>query len=311
MDGEQMYYFIGLAATFLLAPLLSGIINRVKAFFAGRKGPSILQLYYDLGKLLRIGTVYSSTTSGVLQLAQAITAATLAAAALFLPYAMQKSPCAFPGDILIFFYLLGTGRFALVLGALDTGSSFEGMGASREVEFSALLEGAVFAVVCFLVLSTGTVTMSELLAGYSFFGAWSAWPSLLLIVAAFFIVVLAENSRVPFDDPETHLELTMVHEAMLLDYSGPDLAVMLYCSALKLWLLSSFFTLLILPERVLTGAAGFVAYLGGVFLTAAAIGAVESSMARYRFLKVPQMLIGAMVIALVAITLLLIFGGKF
>lgn len=285
----------------IAAPLLPGIINKVKAFFAGRKGPSVFQLYYDLIKLVRKECIVTHTSGGVLALAPCLTLATTLIAACFLPHGDGMSPLAFAGDAILFFYLLGLGRFITALGALDTGSSFEGMGASREMQFSAMVEGAVFCIIGFMAVLTKESNLS--------LSAAAITPNALHIVSslltagAFFVVLLAENSRVPVDDPETHLELTMIHEAMVLDYAGPDMALILYGSALKLWIFSAFFVIL------LPGVGGTIWALPGIFLTVVLVGILESCMARYRFLKVPQMLFGALAVALLGLCFLIFFEG--
>ncbi len=285
----------------IAAPLLPGIINKVKAFFAGRKGPSIFQLYFDLIKLVRKETIVTHTSGGVLALAPCLTLATILIAALFLPHGNTLSPLAFAGDAVLFFYLRGMGRFITALGALDTGSSFEGMGASREMQFSAMVEGAVFCVIGFIAVLTRENNLS-LSSTVSFQGS-AHIVSAILTAAAFFVVLLAENSRVPVDDPETHLELTMIHEAMVLDYAGPDMALILYGSALKLWIFSAFFVLLI------PGVGGTLLTLPAILITVVLVGIIESSMARYRFLKVPQMLFGALAAALLGLCFLIFFEG--
>ena len=285
----------------IAAPLLPGIINKVKAFFAGRKGPSVFQLYYDLIKLVRKECIVTHTSGGVLALAPCLTLATTLIAACFLPHGDGMSPLAFAGDAILFFYLLGLGRFITALGALDTGSSFEGMGASREMQFSAMVEGAVFCIIGFMAVLTKESNLS--------LSAAAITPNALHIVSslltagAFFVVLLAENSRVPVDDPETHLELTMIHEAMVLDYAGPDMALILYGRALKLWIFSAFFVIL------LPGVGGTIWALPGIFLTVVLVGILESCMARYRFLKVPQMLFGALAVALLGLCFLIFFEG--
>ncbi|MEA4863191.1 MAG: respiratory chain complex I subunit 1 family protein [Victivallaceae bacterium] len=308
MSRDLLIWVFSFAASLVLSPLLFGIVNKVKAFFAGRKGPRILQLYFDLAKLLRKGSVYSVTSGGILRLAPCASLAALLAAALFVPYGLARSPLSFHGDVLFFFYLLGFARMATMLSALDTGSSFEGMGASREAQFSALAELAIFGVVGFLAALTRSADFSALSPGGG--GLWSVHAiSLLLTASAFFIVLLAENCRVPFDDPETHLELTMIHEAMILDNGGPDLALILYGASLKLWLFASFFVMLVVPWHACGTPAGVPLYFGGIFLTAAAVGVVESGMARYRFLKVPQMLVGALAVSLLGVFIMLVFEG--
>jgi formate hydrogenlyase subunit 4 len=181
------------------------------------------------------------------------------------------------------------------------------MGASREMQFSALAEGAFLAVTGFLVILTGKFSLTETLNGFTF-GAWSySGTAMLLTVFAFFLILLVESCRVPFDDPETHLELTMIHEAMILDYGGPDLAIIFYGAALKLYLFASLLVMLILPATVGASFCGVLFTVAGVFVVAVLVGIVESCMARFRFLKVPQMLMGALGAALLAMVCLLVF----
>lgn len=309
MKNDTLLWLLSLGLSLILAPLLPGIVNKVKAFFAGRRGPNLFQLYFDLAKLVRKEGVFSATAGGFLQVAPVVSLGCLLLAATLLPHGLVRSPLGFGGDAVLFFYLLGMARFMTVLGALDTGSSFEGMGSSREMQFSALAEGAIFGVIGFIAVFTGSAGFSMLPAGGG--GEW--WSahavSLLLAAGAFFVVLLAENCRVPFDDPETHLELTMIHEAMILDYSGPDLALILYGASLKLWLYAMVLMMLVLPWSICGTWIGMICSLAGVLVTAVVIGAVESSMARYRFLKVPRMLVGALAVALLGIFFRLVFEG--
>ena len=300
-------WYICFFLSLLLAPLVPGIINNTKAFYAGRYGPRLLQRYYDIVKLLKKGTVRSTTSTWVLALAPSISLAATLTAALFMPFAVYKSPVSFEGDIIVFFYLLAAGRVALIFGALDTGSAFEGMGASREAQFSALCESIVFGVIAFIILLTGRLSLSTSLIGLDF-TAWSqTGTSLALVAVAFFAALLAENSRVPFDDPETHLELTMIHEAMVLDNSGPDFAFIQYASALKLWLMISFIVLLILPLKATSPIVSGLLFFGGVFVISVIIGIVESVIARFRLLKIPQVFAGALALTLIAIMIYMVF----
>src|SRR5581483_9501405 len=211
----RMRTALHLAILLLFPPLLPGVINRVKAAFAGRRGPPVLQLYFDLWKLLRKGAVYSVTTTWIFRAGPVVTLAALLVAALLLPFGGGlPAPAAFPGDVVLFAYLLGAGRFATVLAALDTGSSFEGMGASREVTFAALAEPALFLSIAGLALARGTLSWTAMLSGQM--PAWHLYgPAFAMLIGALILVALAENSRIPFDDPNTHLELTMVHEVMV------------------------------------------------------------------------------------------------
>lgn len=294
-------------ASLLLAPLLFGIINKVKAFFAGRRGPRLLQLYYDIVKLSRKAGIFSRTTSGVLQLAPIMSLLATIMAMLFIPGGLFRSPLAFGGDVIFFCYLLGLSRMLTILAAMDTGSSFAGMGASREAHFSVLAEAVLFAIVIFLAIVARSICLSDLLSPLSLVTPGISVPAVLLVAGAFFIVILVENCRLPFDDPETHLELTMIHEAMILDYAGPELAMIHYTASLKLWSFCAVLALLLLPQRVVGAFTGILLYLTLIMVFAVGIGVVESIMARYRFLKVPHLLVGSLAAVLTAVLLLLFF----
>ncbi|MGD0897862.1 MAG: NADH-quinone oxidoreductase subunit H [Thermoguttaceae bacterium] len=291
----------------LLAPLLPGIINRTKAVFAGRRGPSLLQAYYDLAKLLRKGAVYSRTTTWVFRLAPPGGLACVAAALLLVPVGDFAAPLAFPGDLVLLAYLLGLMRFTTVCAALDTGSSFEGMGASREIQFAALAEPALILGLAALAYATGSFSLSGILGGIAGPDWLQAGPALLLVAAGLLIVFLAENCRIPVDDPNTHLELTMIHEVMVLDHGGPDLAFILYGGALKLWLLGALVANIFLPLAGFSGPAQVAGFVAGVFIVAVVTGVIESVMARLSLLKVPQLLVGAAILSIVGFVLMLRF----
>jgi formate hydrogenlyase subunit 4 len=225
-------------------------------------------------------------------------------ACLLVPFAGAPALLSFDGDFVLLAYLLGVARFATVLAALDTGSSFEGMGAAREVTFSSLAEPALFLCLVTVARATGALSLSGML-GPALPGAWAeAAPALLLAVIALFVVALAENARIPVDDPNTHLELTMIHEVMVLDHSGPDLALILYGAALKLFLFGAIFARVALGFAV-TGLAGVAVFLAGMIAFAVLVGVVESVMARLRMARVPQMLVGASVLSAFGLVLLL------
>jgi formate hydrogenlyase subunit 4 len=282
----------------LLAPLLFGVINRTKAFFAGRHGQPMLQLYYDIWKLLRKGAVYSGTTTWVFRLGPLVSLGAACATLLFLPFAGIFSIAGFPGDLVLVAYLLGVMRFFTVIAALDTGSSFEGMGASREVTFSVLAEPALLLGLAALARRSGGYSLSNSYAAVRMFdfGPGGGLP-ILLIGAGFFVVYLAENARIPFDDPNTHLELTMIHEVMVLDHGGPDLAFVQYAAALKLWVLGALVTGILLPVRTGWVWLDFLAGLLAMGFLAVATGIVESTMARSRLTRVPQLLVAATVLS--------------
>lgn len=285
------------------APLLLGLINRVKAAFAGRRGPPLLQPYRDLAKLMRKGVVISRSTGWVFGLAPALVPAALLAASLLVPWGGLAAPLAFGGDFILLAYLLGVARFATVLAALDTGSSFEGMGASREVQFAALSEPVFFLGLLLLAVATGRAGLSEIMAGVDA-RLWRTAPAVLLLLAcAWMVLLLAENARIPVDDPGTHLELTMIHEVMILDASGPDLGLITLAAALKLQLYCTLLAGLVVPLRPAAPLAQMALVLGGTFAVAAVVGVVESVTARLRLAHVPKLLVGAG--ALVATALIL------
>lgn len=292
---------------FLLAPLMLGVVNRTKAWFAGRRGAPLLQPYYDIWKLLQKGAVYSTTTTWLFRAGPVIGLAAVAAAMFLVPAGGADALFAFQGDLVMFAGLMALARFAMVVAALDTGSSFEGMGASREVMISAFAEVALFLGLLVPILFSTQFSLSAAIGAGSA-GPWSgaSIPALLLASGALFLVLLAENSRVPVDDPNTHLELTMVHEVMVLDHSGPDFGFIMYTSALKLWVFATLFLGILVPIGVGNALADGFIYLGGMLLIAVAIGVVESSMARLRILLVPHLLTGAAVLGVLGVILALV-----
>lgn len=278
----------------LLAPLLPGLITKVKAWVAGRRGPPMLQLYYDLVRLWRKQTVLSEVASPGFVGATAVAWVATALAALLLPLGPLGGGAGFRGDVVLWVGLLALGRFCLAWAALETGSSFEGMGAAREVSFAVLAEASLWAAVLTLVVQSGSLTLGTLLspAAGSAAGLWAA---------GMFLVLLAENCRVPFDDPNTHLELTMIHEVMVLDHGGPLLAVILHGSALKLMMFAVWLVEGLLPVGAMGGwaAAGMLA--AGVVGVAVGVGLTESWMARAAFRRVPLLLTTAFLLCVFAL----------
>ena len=292
-----------------LSPLLMGIINRTKAVFAGRRGAPFVQPYYDIWKLLQKGAVYSRTTSWVFRAGPIVTLAAALVATALMPLGGCPALWAFSGDLVLFAYVLGLGRFFTVAAAMDTGSAFEGMGGSREVFFSALAEPAMLlglAAVAKRAIGTPLVSLTEIHAHVTP-ALWAeAGVVLVFVAAALVIVFLAENSRIPVDDPNTHLELTMIHEVMVLDHSGPDFAFIQYGAALKLWVLAALIVGVVIPN---SGSAlvDLVAALVGVLAVGVMVGVIESVMARLRLLRVSQLLVTAT--ALTALALVLDYRG--
>jgi formate hydrogenlyase subunit 4 len=302
MSGITLVPLVG---GLLLAPLLAGAINRTKAFFAGRRGQPVLQLYWDIATLLRKGATYSRTTTWVFRAGPVAGLAATVLALALVPMGDVPAALRFPGDLVLFAYLLGLARFMTVVAALDTGSSFEGMGASREVLFAALAEPALLLGLAALCLETRSLSLSEVYAAVSTTTWRQQGPALALVAVALGIVLLAEAARIPVDDPATHLELTMIHEVMVLDHGGPDLAFILYGSALKLWSLGALLVGFVVPVRSGNALLDVAAFVAGMIALAVLVGVVESSMARLRLVRVPKFLVGATALAVLAVVLVL------
>jgi formate hydrogenlyase subunit 4 len=286
--------FLRLLLWLLLAPLLPGIINKVKAWVAGRRGPPVLQLYYDLARLWRKGVVLSELVSPGFIAGPAVAWVALMSGALLLPLGPAGALISFRGDMLLLIYLLALARFCTAWAALETGSAFEGMGAAREVSFAVLAEAAMISSLLALCIQTGSTALATMLAPSSGAGA-------ILLGAGLFMVLLAENCRVPFDDPNTHLELTMVHEVMVLDHSGPPLAVILHGASIKLLLFSLLLTQAVLPLGKLVPPLAAAALGAGVLVVTVGVGLVESLLARLAFRRVPLLLTTAFLLCLFAL----------
>jgi formate hydrogenlyase subunit 4 len=288
-----------------LPPLLLGVIGRTKAMFAGRAGPPLVQPYYDLARLFRKGSVFSTTTTWVFRAGPVVGLVTAGMAAMLTPLAGPSAPVSFTGDFILLAYLLGLGRFFTATAALDTGSAFEGMGAAREVTFACLAEPALFLGLLVLVKLSGSLRLAEMLGG-SLGPRWAtAGASLALVVMSWFIVLLAENSRVPFDDPNTHLELTMIHEVMVLDHSGPAFGLVLYGASMKLFIFVALVVRLVLPPSAGRAWLDWPVFVAGTLVMAVAIGVVESVMARLRLTHVPVLLLAACLLSGFGVVLLM------
>ena len=299
-----LHNLVHLALLLALPPLLAGMIAKTKAAIAGRQGPPYLQLYRDLARLLRKGSVFSNTTTWVFRAGPVVSLAATLAAALLIPLGSHDALIGFGGDAVVFVYLLALGRFFTTSAALDTGSPFEGMGAAREVTFAALTEPAFFFGLLILARLTGTFDLNGML-GPKLSAAWlAASGPLVLVAASWFVVLLAENSRVPFDDPKTHLELTMIHEVMILDHSGPSLALILYGASLKLLVFCAMLVRIVLPADTGNPWLDWGAWIAGTLAVAVAVGLVESMMARLRLVNVPKLLVSACLLSGFGIILL-------
>ena len=253
--------------------------------------------------MLQKTSVYSETTTVVTRIAPfAILFSTLAAA-LLVPVAFRNAGVSFSGDIILLAYLLGIGRFFMVLAALDTGSAFEGMGAAREVLYSALAEPALFCGLLVLINETSQTSISAIYEKLTVESWWQNPTTFLLIAASWMIVLLVENARIPIDDPNTHLELTMIHEVMILDYSGKDLALIEFAGAVKLAIFSSLLVGLVLSGQELALPTQLLVYAAGMLLVSIVVGIVESTIARFRLLHIPKFIVGSGALAIIALIL--------
>jgi formate hydrogenlyase subunit 4 len=285
-----------------------GVIVKVKAMFSGRKGPSILQPWFDIFRLLKKGSVYSTASSFVFQIAAPVYLATVLIAALFIPFEESNALFSFTGDFVLFAYLLGLGRFLLILSALDVSSGFEGMGANREAFYSMLMEPAFFILMGSLAMFTGYTSFHDIFANLHYNDYFSA---IIAVIAAYVLanITLVETSRLPVDDPLTHLELTMVHEVMVLDHSGFDLGIIKIANNLKFVLFSMLSANCLIPQSLdLWMRIGI--YLIIQLFMAAGIGWLESFRARNKMAMNAQYILSINAVALILVFVAMIIKHK-
>ncbi len=307
---------------FISSLFFVGIINRVRSRLCGRQGPGIWQTLFDIWRLFQKSTIYSRDTSFIFQIAPTVSFASIICAILVVPFDSHAGFLSFEGDFIFFAYILATGKFFMILAALDTGSPFEGMGANREALYSMLVEPAFFILIGSLAMLTNHTSFYDIFNGLH---ADSSVSAFLVVLATYLIfqIALIENSRLPVDDPKTHLELTMVHEVMILDNSGFDLGLLLYGNSLKFamygLLIANFFHDLVIP------ANSFFTNLGAAWLAeipkillcllvqvifAAAVGFSESFRSRAPMRHNPQIIFTLTAIALLVFFSVLIISNK-
>ncbi len=286
--------FLHITLLILLPPLLQGLIIKTKAWFGGRQGAPLLQPYHDLYKMMRRSLVISKTTTWVFVAGPVITLVVVLLAGLLIPLGAEDAPFSFTGDLILFAYLFALARFFTITAALDTGSAFEGMGAAREATFACLTEPALFFAFLVLAKISGSLTLATMLHAPRIEFSVTVVAPLILIAIGLFIVLLTEACRIPVDDPTTHLELTMIHEAMVLDHSGPLFGMILYSAALKLMVLSSLFLHVVMPFNFGNPWLDWPLYLVGICSLAIIIGVIESVMARLQIRRVPHLLSAAL-----------------
>jgi formate hydrogenlyase subunit 4 len=285
-----------------------GIIIRTKSIVSGRKGPGIFQPVKDVIRLFKKGSVYSKTTSFIFQVAPSIYFASVIMAIMVVPLGEYRGIISFEGDFVFFAYVLGVGKFFSIISALDTGSSFEGMGASREALFSMFAEPAFFILMGSLALLTGHTSFQQIFASLHF---GSSISYVLGVLATFVLVMIAmvENSRMPFDDPKTHLELTMVHEVMILDNSGFDLGLILHATNLKFAMYGALIANLFMGTFPLYLTIPI--FFGMQMLVAITIGLLESFTARFRMNHNAQYILALSSVSLLIFLGVLLILGQF
>lgn len=299
---------LSLILIIVAAAFFTGVIIRVKSIASGRKGPGIFQPLKDVARLFKKGVVYSETTSFVFQIAPTIYFSSVVMAMLVVPFGQSKGIVSFNGDFIFFAYVLALGKFFSIISAMDTGSSFEGMGASREALYSMFAEPAFFILMGSLALLTGHTSFQEMFAALHI-GSYISYALAILGTFVLMMVAMVENSRMPIDDPKTHLELTMVHEVMILDNSGFDLGLILTAGYLKFALYGALVVNLFIG--VFQYQYSIPMFFVIQFVLASGVGLIESFMARFRMNHNAQF-----IFVLTSVSLLIFFGvllilGKF
>jgi formate hydrogenlyase subunit 4 len=291
----------------IIAPLVTGVIRTAKARFQTRRGPPIWQPYVDLNKLLRKGMIIPDTASWLFSVTPYVVFLTAAMVSLMIPMVAAAAPLSLFGGVLAVVYLLALGRFFLALGGLDTGSSFGGLGSSREMTISAIAEPAMMVAIFTVAIAANSTNLSEI-ARSALGQSWRFLaPSQILAFGALFIVLIAETGRIPVDNPATHLELTMIHEAMILEYSGPYLALIEWGAWLKqlvlmTLLVNTFFPFGLSPDWNVQGVAiGLGFYLVKLVIICCLIVLVETTNAKMRLFRVPELLAVAFILGALAL----------
>jgi formate hydrogenlyase subunit 4 len=306
MTGDLLLAVVQVLVVAAGAPLLVGALRTLKARLVGRRGPRVLQPYADLAKLFRKEAVVSTTTSWIFRITPYVLFSTMLVAALLVPLLLARPVLDFAGLVLLI-YLFVLGTFFLALAGLDAGSAFGGMGSSREVAVAALAEPTVMVAILALALRAETTNLGGIVERFARDPLLAANPGHLLAFSALFIVMLAETGRLPVDNPATHLELTMIHEAMVLEYSGHYLALVEWASAMKLFLFMTLLANLFLPWGMPVTAAPVTVLLGLVLLAVklgvltVGLALVETTVAKLRLFRVPELLAGSFALALLSV----------
>lgn len=312
--GSLFYILLQIVVFILLAPLVNGIIKKIKAFTQKRKGAPLLQMYLDLYKLMKKSAVVSDTSSWIFKATPYIVLSTALLGAVLVPVTTSVSALYFPGDAILLIYLLALGRFFMTLAGLDTGSTFGGIGSSREAMISSLIEPSLLVTVFTVGLMSKSTSIYQIMNNTAQNGGILTHPVYIFLFLAVFIIILAETSRIPVDDPATHLELTMVHEAMILEYSGRHLAMMELGASIKQLLFITLLVNLFIPSGT-PAAGGFLAiavsiviYIAKVILTASLLAAAEVSTVKLKLFTVPNLAALSFILAFIGFVQYFVIG---
>ena len=312
---QIIYLILQVVLILLLAPFIEGIIKKYKAFWQNRRGPGLLQPYYNLIKYMQKDSVKSEHTSWIYDFTPIITFSSIAAAGLFIPTVSTVWIPGFAGDIIMVIYLFAMARFFMALAGLDTGSSFGGMGSSREMVISSLVEPVLMLAVFSVVIRVGSTNLAVVADNFTRNGFSIVSTSHLLAFAAVFVVAIAETGRIPVDNPDTHLELTMIHEGMLLEYAGKPLALMFWSAMVKQLLILSILVNVFMPWGIALSNSisgiiiSLIVYLSKVIVLALIMATVETAYAKLRIFKVPELMGMAFTLALLAVIAQLLLRG--
>ncbi len=304
--NQVLNMFVQLVVIVTLAPVVGGIIKKIKALSQKRKGPPLFQMYYELYKLTQKDTVVSETASWIFKATPYIQISSVLLAAVLVPVSVKLPSSGFMGDAILVVYLLALGRFFMVLAGLDTASTFGGMGSSREMMISSLMEPSIMVTLFTIGLLAGSTSVYDMMQSSVLAGWGILQPVYLLTFSALFIILIAETARIPVDDPATHLELTMVHEAMLLEYSGRYLAMMELSASIKQLILITLIANLFLPldglfnigHPLLLLLISILVYVAKVILIAVMIGIVEIKTVKLRLFSIPNLAALSFILAL-------------
>jgi formate hydrogenlyase subunit 4 len=313
---EMIYLSVQTMMFILMAPLVNGIINKVKAISQKRKGASVFQMYFDLVKLLKKTPVVSDVASWIFRVTPIIVFSTALVGSLLVPVSTLIKPNWYGGDMILLIYILALGRFFMMIGALDTGSTFGGMGASREAMISALIEPSIVVSLFTIGLIAKSTSIFDMMNYMKAVKDPLIHPVFILIFCAMFIIIIAETARIPVDDPGTHLELTMVHEAMVLEYSGRSLALMEYGAAIKQLIWITLLVNIFIPHDQFINLIGFsgvmvsiLIYSLKIIIASVVIGIAEVSTVKLKLFSIPNLAALGFILSFIGFLQYFVFGG--